>query len=195
MESLPPTRMNTASTKPAIEHILLDMDGVVTDFLSRAMALHDAEDILQQWPSDASDAPEALGLSKEAFWKPIDALGPQFWETLPTYSWSIELVETLKRVAPVTILTNPGNQSTSCVAGKVQWLKDQLPGVPYLIGPEKHLCAKQGAVLIDDRVKNVASFAAAGGQTILFPQPWNTKGSIGNRLEIVQQKISEILAV
>jgi len=186
--------MEPATTKPAIAHILLDMDGVITDFLSRALALHDAEDLLQQWPQGVSDAPEALGLSKDDFWKPIDAVGTEFWETLPTYPWSRELVEQLQEVAPVTILTNPGNQSASCVAGKVQWLKGQLPGVPYLMGPEKHLCAKPGAVLIDDRTKNVTSFSAAGGQTILFPQPWNTEGSIGDRLGFVQQKIADLLA-
>ena len=44
----------------------------------------------------------------------------------------------------------------------------------YLIGPPKHLCAKPGVLLIDDRDKNVADFLGLGAHAILVPRPWNS---------------------
>jgi hypothetical protein len=45
----------------------------------------------------------------------------------------------------------------------------------YVITPQKHLLANEGALLVDDHPTMINAFRAFGGQAMLFPQAWNTK--------------------
>lgn len=159
-----------------IEHIFVDMDGVLVDFSSAALRLHGAEEI--DWPPGEWDFAKVLGITRGEFWGKIDSLGSAFWANLEPYPWSEELLDLVASTAPFSILTSP-SLSPSCSKGKLLWLAQHMPRRngrvfrDFLIGPSKHLVAKDSRVLIDDSDSNAEKFRAAGGEVILFPRLWN----------------------
>lgn len=151
-------------------HILLDMDGVLADFLSQACHIHKQPlESVDRW-----DFYESWGLTAEQFWLPLR--GRAFWANLEPYHWARRLYYTLASQYDVTIATSP-NKDPDCASGKVDWLYRYFGEDfrDYLIGPEKWLMAKPGHLLIDDNADTCRKFIELGGNAVLFPQPWNTQ--------------------
>lgn len=177
-----------------LEHIFLDMDGVLTDFVSATLLLHNCADALQDWPVGERDIAKVLNMSRSQYWSLIDAQGGDFWASLLPFEWFTDLVTLVREFAPVTILTSP-SLSPSCLEGKVRWLREHFPKqkgklfTDYLIGPAKHLVAQPRRVLIDDADANVDAFRSAGGHAILFPQVWNANHLITDRLAYVKAEL------
>ena len=171
-----------------IQHIFLDMDGVLTDFIGAALRVHNRDDALLNWPRGERDVPKVLGISRNQYWKKIDALGSDFWANLAPYPWFDELIEMVREIALFTILTT-SSLAPSCLDGKVRWLYEKFPKVDrrrfreFIIGEQKHLLAQPGRLLIDDAEPNVDAFAAHGGRSILFPQAWNRNHQIADPIE------------
>jgi len=148
---------------------LLDMDGVIVDFIGGVGRLFDADlSNITEWLR-----PEDLGLTTSEFWNAIDDKGMGFWEDLDELPWTQELIDLLGKDNFV-ISTSP-SFSPESVYGKVRWLKRRFGYnfKNYMIGEHKHLMAKSGLVLIDDYESNVEKFREAGGDAIMFPQLWN----------------------
>jgi 5'(3')-deoxyribonucleotidase len=179
-------------------HIFLDMDGVLTDFVSACLTLHGQPQALETWPAGNRDIPQVVGISKSDFWRLIDDQGAEFWAGLKPFPWCDDLVALVREFAPLTILTAP-SLSPACLDGKVRWLYEHFPKVrgkrftDFLIGNQKHLLAQAGRVLIDDTESHVDAFRAAGGEAILFPQPWNANHAITDRLAYVRSQLSTIV--
>jgi 5'(3')-deoxyribonucleotidase len=179
-------------------HIFLDMDGVLTDFVSATVALHGRAEVLDAWPLGDRNVPAVLGISRTEYWRLIDEQGASFWAGLAPFPWFEELVALVRQFAPMTILTAP-SLSPCCLDGKVQWLYNHFPKVrgkrftDFIIGPQKHLLAQPSRVLIDDAEKNIEDFRAAGGDAILFPQPWNANHAISDRLGYVKGELCRLL--
>lgn len=173
------------------QHIFVDLDGVLADFVSGALKLHEREDHLEAWPPGEFDMARALGITSGQFWGGIDRAGACFWGELKPFPWAFELIRELRTIAPVTIATSP-SQDPNCLAGKVQWLQRHFGRSfrDYLIGPPKYLLAAPGRVLIDDSDRNIHSFRDYGGKGILFPQPWNSNHRrTGERIEHVRAEL------
>jgi 5'(3')-deoxyribonucleotidase len=152
--------------------ILLDLDGVLVDFVGGALRVHGS----QLCPDDINryDMVGVMGVSGVDFWKPIDAAGPEFWRDLESYPWFDQLYHGLKALGRVVLVTQP-SWSWHSFAGKKMWL-DRVLGPSfrdYAFIKEKDLLARPTRVLVDDSPHNIASFLAAGGEACLFPQPWN----------------------
>lgn len=177
-----------------LERIFLDMDGVLTDFVRAVLHLHGQPDALNNWPLGERDIPKVLNLSRTQYWKLIDAQGGDFWASLEPFPWFMALVELVREFAPMTILTS-ASLSPSSLEGKVRWMCQHFPKEKgrqfndYLISPHKHLLARSQRVLIDDSGANVDAFRLAGGQAILFPQPWNSNYAITDPLEYVRAEL------
>ena len=139
----------------------------------------------QYWPRGKS-LMKYLGITNlDDFWQPIDR-DPLFWRGISPYPWYKQLTDKLQNYCHTLMLcTSPSNHHHSW-GGKALWLKlhnlDHLPcimmngasngtssGTP--IG--KWMLAAPGRLLIDDFEKQTDPFINAGGQAILFPQPWN----------------------
>ncbi len=180
--------------KQPLERIFLDMDGVLTDFVSAALRLHGRLEALEDWPEGERDIPRILKLSRTQYWKLIDEQGADFWASLKPFEWFSQLVGLVREFAPITILTAP-SISPSSLEGKVRWLYEHFPREngrvfnSYLIGSQKDLVARSKRVLIDDADINVEAFRAAGGEAILFPQLWNSNFAIQDRLEYVRTEL------
>ncbi len=181
----------------AINHIFLDMDGVLTDFVGAALRIHGRSDILESWPPGERDAPKVLGLSRGKFWNAIDAQGSDFWAGLDPLPWFGELIEMVRAVAPFTVLTAP-SLAPSSTKGKVRWMYQHFANdkgrrfTDFLIGPQKHLLAQSGHLLIDDTDATVDAFRIDGGRAILFPQVWNSNHGVGDPIEYIGDELRKI---
>jgi 5'(3')-deoxyribonucleotidase len=153
-------------------HILLDVDGVLCNFIDGMIAAH-------AWPISHENYSDwsyhrALGLTDEEFWRPASI--PGFWLNLKPYMEASWLFGMLSQKYRITFATSPAIDS-KCPSEKVEWLRENnfmdKNRANYMIGGEKWLMAKSGAVLIDDSDSNVEKFIENGGKAILYPQPWN----------------------
>lgn len=174
LEQLADPKYTTTHYEPAItqpNHILLDMDGVLVDFTGGVADLfgHDIDD-LQDW-----GLWDALGITKDEFWRTINNQGHEWWANLKPYPWAHELWDFLHTIAPVTVCTTPC-RGLECPQGKLQWLYREFgyPNDNWLMGKQKHLLAGPGRLLIDDYDPNCSAFREFMGQAIVFPRPWNS---------------------
>ena len=62
----------------------------------------------------------------------------------------------------------------------------------FLVGPQKHLLARKGHLLIDDTDATVDAFHASGGSAILFPQVWNRNFGVEDRMVYVGAELRRI---
>lgn len=158
--------------------ILLDVDGVLADWVGGCAALFNRDPANLNW-SETTDMAVALGVSGNAMWRRIDEAGAEFWVNLDPYPWVDELWDAANDVAPTTLLTSPSHHPSS-LAGKLQWMNRHLgrgkPFREFLIGPRKEFCACPGSLLIDDRASMCEKFRDHGGDAVLFPRPWNDSG-------------------
>lgn len=156
----------------------LDMDGVLIDFLSGASKAHGRELPYTKVENRGIWETEQLwGITSDAFWKPIDALGAGFWEDLPKTDECdeiISLVDNYFGLDNVAILTAPSDDP-NCVIGKKLCLKKRLPMFKkrVIFTGAKEFLAGPNRVLIDDRDKNIKDFFEAGGYAIRVPRLWN----------------------
>lgn len=161
------------------EHVLIDLDGVLADFVGGALAVHNKPELAESWPRGVWDIAKLIGVSTSELWSKIDETEAKtgFWSELDPYPWLEELlgIVTQGGSVPFTIATSPSSDP-ACAASKVRWMRKHLGSQfkDYLIGSAKHLMARPGTILLDDYDRNVDAFRQAGGQAILFPQPWNT---------------------
>lgn len=170
--------------------IFVDMDDVLVDFHDAAMvALGKTEPTKENWPKGEYDILKVLDISLEEF---NSILTEEFYATLPMAPHAHLLLTMLEGIdAEICILTCPYKFCTT--KGKLLWLKKHLlrfiRSGKYILTPEKRFCALPHAILIDDCDKNIAAFRAAGGQGIVFPQPWNCK----HKIKGYSQKVNYIL--
>ena len=172
--------------------ILLDVDGVVCNFVGGLIASHG-------WPIKHEEYTSwnhhrTLGMSDEEMWRPTN--DGKWWTNLQEYDWAKRLVSELRQVGEVIFCTSPSLDAT-CPSQKVAWLRatglmDSSKN-DYQIGSRKELNAKSGAILIDDSDSNVFKYREHGGAAVLFPQPWNrSKTYSGDKVDIVMHELYEI---
>jgi len=157
--------------------IFLDVDGVLADFntgAANACGIPIQPDTFHTW-----DWFEKHDISVSQFWTAIEDT-PEFWLKLETYEWAWQLVDLCEQYATVIFCTQPGRCHTGA-SQKIDWLRRNGLMLDrdndYIVcGDFKHLLARSGGILIDDKPKNVLRFTKAGGKALLFPQPWNSNG-------------------
>lgn len=158
--------------------ILLDMDGVLSDFFTAAFTKLTSlqTDPMQKYDyvrHQEFDMAKVFGITQETFWSTIDQ--DSFWLDLKPFLWAPELYRKLSEYGRVTICSSP-SLNPNCIPQKLAWLKQHLNLVASscLFGGRKELMAGGNKILIDDYPKNVEKFRAAGGKAILVPSNWNT---------------------
>jgi len=155
---------------------LLDMDGVLVDFVGGALDLlgldpkiYDKPESLGNW-----DIVALSGMEPANFW---EKMGYDFWLNLP---WTKDGQEILNFALAqfgfenICLLTSPCT-TEGCMEGKLAWIKKHIPefGRRYLIGPSKEFCVNPDHYLFDDRDENIEKFVEHGGKGVLVPRPWN----------------------
>ncbi len=178
-----------------ITHVLVDMDGVLCDFVSAAMRVHGSSYDASLWPAGSDELFEILGVSVATFWQKIDQFDAEqgFWSRLKAYSWHHDLIAMVEPFG-FTIATSP-SRDPFCAAGKIQWLQRHLGERfnAYMVGMQKFLLAAPGRILIDDRDRECDRFRDAGGESIVFPQPWNSNHTrCQDRLVFVWEELQRL---
>lgn len=156
--------------------VFLDLDGVLVDFVNGMCLAHNRE---SPYTSENNlgnyKLEDCWGITASEFWS---VATKEFWSSLDWLPDGKELYQNIIESAGaenVTILTSGGHPDAA--AGKVQWIQKHLPEIEnrYLIGPDKSVCARADAVLLDDNDQNVLNFRKAGGHALLVPRAWNSK--------------------
>ncbi len=179
-----------------MKKIYLDLDGVCTNFIKSCISANnlDPEKIIPIWREKHRgefSAFKVFGISNSDFWKNVDKQGEEFWSEMEPYSWFMDLYNELKKKGEVYFLTSP-SQSPNSLSGKLKWLQKQFNKgfKDYVITPKKELLAAKNTYLIDDYPNNVDKFSAAGGNGILFPQFWNGKTEVIDKISYILDLIT-----
>jgi hypothetical protein len=160
--------------------IYFDLDGVVVNFVSGALAIHgktlNPNEV--QW-----DFASQIGFAEDQseFWSP---LGFEFWDSLPIHADGLEFFRSVERYtehvtnALLSFLSSPCD-TLGCRDGKQSWVNRTFPkySKKLFLGSDKSVHADRNSILVDDHDKNVESFRNAGGFAFLVPRPWNSKRS------------------
>lgn len=162
---------------------LLDMDGVLADFVRGVLEVHGR-------PSPYTD-PNNLGkwhiptmweMTDEEFWDPLR--GVDFWANLHPTSDCFRILRILENKFGdnIRILTSP-NLDPECPTGKLEWVRKHIPDYyrKILIGSSKEYCARHDHLLIDDNDHNIEKFTGNGGKGILFPREWNSHYALSGK--------------
>ena len=177
--------------------ILLDMDGVLVDFIGRFLELqfpfdygYVKDEFLsgKSFPLDDGLDPYVVpprGTSLED-WKAavIDKLTAYVWATMDRLPWAYPLLDMLKNrfgAESIWLCTSAGMPETKwymhSLSGKAGWIHQHVPWLGNRLivtsQKEKLLEWSKDCVLIDDRWMVVEPFVAAGGRAVLCPQWWN----------------------
>lgn len=172
-----------------INKIFLDLDGVLRDWCGGIFKLFKCKPIeVTSWNAIVNYVCKEYGISKDYFWS---MPSEYFWEELKPYSWMHDILDLLP-TNKTCILTSP---TLNSAMGTQKWICKNLPsffyGRQYLIGPAKHFCASKDALLIDDSGRNTGKFRETGGQSILFPQPWNNnRNLVDERVNFLKMRLN-----
>lgn len=153
--------------------LMLDMDGVIVDFVRGCFKKFDRTDIRYEdisWDLEKIFFPDA---PPKHFW---NQLGYEFWATLPWTPGGEYLLKQLVNIAgqdSIVICTSPC-ATRGCAEGKIEWINQNIPWLKrqFMITPVKHFAAR-GNILIDDHKPNIEKWQQHGGRGFLYPQPWN----------------------
>lgn len=158
--------------------LLLDMDGVLADFVGGVCIAHNRPNPYED-PANFGkfDMEHLWGITHHEFYEPTNNV--EFWANLrktPEANALVELAEDLVGEQNVAILTAP-SRADQCLIGKRAWIASHYPryGDRLIFAPmrSKRFLAGPTNILIDDRDRNVDDFIAAGGHAVPVPRSWN----------------------
>lgn len=161
--------------------VMLDVDGVLADYTSRAVAWVNETCGTTYTANDVRgpDILKALNVPKEAigqFWYDISTTPGWCYELNP-YPWARQVVRALEshpNVEELTICTSPIS-GKHWAGERLQWLYDHLciPMNRVVMATHKAKYV-QGDILLDDSIKHVTEWAALPGRhSFLWLMPWN----------------------
>lgn len=161
--------------KRKIKHVFWDLDGVHVDFVGGVCQLlgRCPKTTVRDWPAGEYQLEHALCVSTETITNAIGRGGLDWWAHLDPHEWQLGLMSVIDQCGGThSILTAPAFSAVEW-QGKKLWAERYLPDLTLHMSPQKQLLANPGTLLIDDSDQNVQAFWDAGGNAILFPQPWN----------------------
>jgi len=188
-----------------INHIFLDMDGVIVDFVNGLCVWYALpcpyDDLSAAGEYDCfslmglGDGAKMRVMNNESFWRNL-----QF---MPDGKAILKLVS--ESSASLVLLTDTGGYAHSA-SGKAGWVERHMPDVPiYMVfasvlgsvgqdtAKAKARFAAPDALLIDDSDKNVEAWQEAGGHAILVPRPWNSRHTLASyAIGIVEKELEGV---
>lgn len=165
-----------------IERVFLDLDDTLNSYTLYVLGLLGANIgpfDYHKYPPVGYDIVTALNvltgrkLTAAEFWSNIPR---EYWSQAPRareFDTIVKFCERLVGLENTYILTSPTLCPESC-AGKLEWIQREWPKPRnYFLGPAKSVIARPGYLLIDDISRHLDPWAAAGGDIISIPRPWN----------------------
>lgn len=174
--------------------IYLDLDGVLVNFVKGVYEiLGEKSPILGE-----SDMTKWYGLSHNQFWKEINKYGEAWWADLERLSWADELFDFCQEkfeLDNMFFLTSP-SRLPGCLSGKLKWIQKHYPQMQrkVIFTPQKHLCAREGRILIDDTKSKTSKFHEYGGVGLLFPALYNDCWKLADKpVDFIKEQINNII--
>lgn len=162
------------------EMILLDMDGVIANFVASSLKVCNiplTHEQVARWDFYNGH------ITESEFWRAIDTT-PDFWKDIQPYEWAEELVEMCRDIAPVYFCSSPAMHHVSA-SDKIWWLRThgfmKADEDNYVLTKHKWINAGPKRILIDDATHQIDRFNLHGGIGLTFPQPWNDGALIAQR--------------
>lgn len=159
--------------------ILLDMDGVIADFVDGISRYHNKANPYLTDPNERRwDIEQIWGMSKYDLWHGVDK---EFWAGLrktDEADYLVKFITNAFSVPQVTMLTSPPKVNAGeAVQGKIVWMRWHYSQFAdrMIFTEHKELCAGPDRILIDDNESNVIKFRDEGGNAVLVPRPWNSR--------------------
>jgi len=155
---------------------LLDLDGVLVDFMSGACELHGYPESKSIDRISKTFAAKLFGLSDIQFFSAMDH---SFWSGLRWTEYGRDVLDVIRSFfsdKDICLCTAPTPISSSgCISGKLAWIERELPNFSrrFMITSCKYFSAHPAVVLVDDRSENCNEFVAHGGHAVLVPNHWN----------------------
>ena len=162
-----------------MRRVLLDVDGVIADFVDGYLSLVTIATGKRFGHEDVTefDIGKALGLSDEEK-RSVNALVMTgFCSGLRPLGDAVRGVAKLREVADVYVVTSPWNSCPTWTFEREQWLKRYvcIPHSRVLHGSAKHLV--RADFLVDDKTDTLRAWGEAHpeGTAVLWDSPWNTR--------------------
>ena len=158
-----------------ISRIVLDADGVLTDFCSAAALAHGwtVKRFFKGYPRGQYGINQYMGLASEYFWKPLDT--PEFWSKVPFYRGAPEFVRNVLRISnrfgQQVVVATQATANPATLGAKAELLATL--GLPLYCcwNGDKKPFDNGTTLLVDDCDQNLAMWQ---GPAILVPQLWNS---------------------
>jgi 5'(3')-deoxyribonucleotidase len=157
--------------------ILLDMDGVLADFVGGMCRAHGRENPYARPEARGTYQLNFWDMTPEEFWDKADF---DFWanlDKLPEADALVNWAGGMVGFDNVGILSAPcKTRREECEAGKLRWVLEHLPKIALgnvIFEPEKAKHANPRTILIDDYDVHVRAFNLNGGVAYLWPADWN----------------------
>jgi len=176
--------------------IFVDMDEVLSNFIGALCELRGVDE--SKLESGIYDLPRLFGTT----FAEIDGQlrnNYEFWLTIKPFAWAKPMMQFLDGIGDTFIISAPWKNSPSCHMAKLDWCQNVLgiPGDRIFLNQNKHLIARHGRILIDDRVDNCVLWATAGGAAIPFPALHNKIHCLGGNplnhvIAVMEQTIERI---
>lgn len=159
--------------------ILLDSDGVMSDFVSAVLKLVNQELETSHTYEELTDWHLYKALGVEHVGPKIDNIirsTPGFCYSLKPLTGAVAGVAKLRDRYQVYCVTAPFPGSRYWIQERIEWLVSVMGFEEKEILPIHAKELVHGAVLVDDKLSNLTTWQAArGGAAIMFDQPWNRK--------------------
>lgn len=160
---------------------LIDMDGTLCDYdgaMTKAMSAIAGPNDRLYWHDDAP----AYMIERKRM---IQSL-PGFWRNLQPLLTGVSILGILQDLKfKMNVLTKgPSNRSVNAWSEKVEWCRQNLPGIPVTITEDKGLV--YGKILVDDWPRYIERWLEwrPRGQVFMPAQPWNRDFSHPNVIRV-----------
>jgi hypothetical protein len=128
----------------------------------------DMDDVITEWQSYADKT--SPDIPQKDLIEHYHSFDEEWWASIPPCDGARDFYDALCALAPVRFLTGI-KLNTGVYGGKARWIMNFIPekgaeilrALMPMSSTDKHLLAKSGRILIDDRLVNIQAWQAAGG--------------------------------
>jgi len=176
-----------------MKRVLLDVDGVVADFvgLYLDLVISTVNPLGRQFNREAAqrrwDVGESLGLTENEKAKTEAKIGnPGTALFMKVLSGAVDAVAKLEQLVDVYFVTSPWDSSGTWMHDRAHWLERYFgtTGKNVIHTRHKHVCT--GGYFVDDKVENVNKWGDHNvGRAILWEQPWNRSAKVNSNCLVV----------
>ena len=175
--------------------IFLDMDGVLCDLVRHVYrSLYDLSEaqieqaylLTTEWDAMSRALSTVTGreVTDSEMWGRVACCGEEWWARMPWAEDGKLLLEAAVRSPSRVYIASTPTRDPQSASGKMMWLEKNAPALArrFFLCQDKALLAGPARMLFDDNEETCKKFEEAGGESVLWPAPWNSQAISKRRL-------------